>query len=102
MREVDAPAGFGSARRVPPRPLEIEVRNERRDVPLNWGTVHCGSVPSSPVSPPEVGNGRAVACSRSRTMAGDSDGCADNMSAAVPATSGAEKLVPTDALKLSL
>ena len=37
-----------------------------------------------------------------RTCAGVSDGCTDSISAAVPATSGAEKLVPSDGLKLSV
>ena len=36
------------------------------------------------------------------TCAGVSDGCTDSMSAAVPATSGAEKLVPSEVSKLSL
>ena len=57
---------------------------------------------AAPGLPPVVGNGRAVACSSARTCAGVSAGCADSISATVPATSGAEKLVPTDVLKLSV
>ena len=50
----------------------------------------------------EVGNGRAVASSAAMTCAGVSVGCTETISATVPATSGAEKLVPTEAWKLSL
>jgi hypothetical protein len=49
-----------------------------------------------------VGNGRAVAFSSTATCPGFNAGCADSINAAVPATSGAEKLVPSDALKLSV
>ena len=38
----------------------------------------------------------------SRTADGDNAGCAENIKATVPATNGAEKLVPTDALKASV
>ena len=38
-------------------------------------------------------------CSLARTCAGVSVGCTDSISAAVPATSGAEKLVPSDACR---
>ena len=55
-----------------------------------------------PAVPPVVGNGRALDCSFALTCAGVSDGFAESMSAAVPATSGAEKLVPSEASKLSV
>ena len=55
-----------------------------------------------PALPPVVGNGRALACSFALTCAGVSDGCTDSISATVPATSGAEKLVPSEASKLSV
>ena len=55
-----------------------------------------------PAVPPVVGNGRAVDCSFALTCAGVSDGCTDSISATVPATSGAEKLVPSEVSKLSV
>ena len=55
-----------------------------------------------PAVPPVVGNGRALDCSFAFTCAGVSDGFTESMSAAVPATSGAEKLVPSEASKLSV
>jgi len=51
---------------------------------------------------PLVGKGRAVACSMDLTMDGVSMGWADSIKATVPATKGAEKLVPTLALKESV
>ncbi len=63
------------------------------------GAMHCGV----PALPPVVGKARAVACSSERTCAGVSDGLTESIRAAVPATSGAEKLVPSDgAPKLSV
>ena len=56
------------------------------------GARHCGTVGSAPAA----GNGRAVACNWLRTWAGVSAGLADSISATVPATSGVEKLVPTE------
>jgi hypothetical protein len=55
-----------------------------------------------PSSAPDVGNGRAVDCSSPRTAVGVNPGCTERINAAVPATSGDEKLVPTDALKASV
>ena len=49
-----------------------------------------------------MGKARAVDFSAAITAAGVSDGCCDSISATVPETSGAEKLVPTLMLKLSL
>ena len=49
-----------------------------------------------------VGKARALACSCVRTCAGVSAGWAENISPAVAATKGDEKLVPTEALKLSV
>jgi hypothetical protein len=60
--------------------------------------VHIGM----PKVPPVAGNGRAVDCSFDFTCAGVSDGCAESINATVPETSGAEKLVPSDASKLSV
>jgi hypothetical protein len=48
------------------------------------------------------GNGRAVACSSSLTCCGVIVGRAEIVRAATAATSGAEKLVPTETLKLSV
>src|SRR5262245_26325178 len=48
------------------------------------------------------GNGRAVAWSNSLTCDGVRVRCRERARAATPATSGVEKLVPTDVLKLSL
>ena len=63
----------------------------------------CGATQAGVLAvPPVVGNGRAVACNVALTWAGVSDGCADSISATVPETSGAEKLVPIDVLKLSV
>ena len=53
------------------------------------GAVHSGLLPVS------AGKGRAVPCRISFTSSGVSVGSAESISAAVPATSGAEKLVPT-------
>ena len=55
-----------------------------------------------PAVPPLLGNGRALACRRAVTSAGSSAGCVESISAAAPATSGDEKLVPTEGLKLSV
>ena len=55
-----------------------------------------------PAVPPVVGNGRALDCSLALTCAGVSDGFAESISATVPATSGAEKLVPSEVSKLSV
>ncbi len=52
----------------------------------------------SPLSPPVVGNGRALACNKSRAWYGVSVGCAESINPTVPATSGTEKLVPSDGL----
>ena len=49
-----------------------------------------------------VGNGRAVACSALRTWVGVSAGWDENIKPTVPATSGDEKLVPTEMRKLSV
>jgi len=54
------------------------------------------------LSPPVVGNGRVVACSTCLTRCGVSAGCTESISAAVPDTNGAAKLVPTEYLKLSV
>jgi hypothetical protein len=62
------------------------------------GRTHCGTGVPSPLSPPVVGNGRAVACNSSLAWYGVSVGWADSISPTVPATSGTEKLVPSDAL----
>ena len=45
---------------------------------------------------------RAVACSAAAHLGRRQRGCADSISAAVPATSGDEKLVPTLTSKLSV
>ena len=55
-----------------------------------------------PAVPPVVGNGRALARSRSRMRDGGVSGLAESISAAAPLTSGAEKLVPTLKLNASL
>ena len=52
-----------------------------------------------PALPPVVGKARAVACSIERTSRRSSDGLTESISAAVPATSGAEKLVPSGAVE---
>jgi hypothetical protein len=48
------------------------------------------------------GKARAVLRRIASIATGVSAGCADSISATVPDTSGAEKLVPSDALKLSV
>jgi hypothetical protein len=55
-----------------------------------------------PASAPLLGNGRALACRALRICDGVSVGSTDSISAAVPATIGDEKLVPSDALSPSL
>jgi hypothetical protein len=55
-----------------------------------------------PALPPVVGNGRALACSLALTCAGVSDGFAESMRPTVPATSGDEKLVPSEVSKPSV
>jgi hypothetical protein len=55
-----------------------------------------------PAVPPVVGNMRAVDINVERTCVGVSVGLSDSIKAAVPATSGAKKLVPTEKLTLSL
>ena len=62
------------------------------------GAVHAGT----PVASLAVGKGLAVACSNCLACCEVIPGCADIMSARVPVTSGAEKLVPSEALKLSV
>ena len=62
------------------------------------GAWHTGIVAPAPL----VGNARAVLCKVLLTCAGVSAGLTDSIKPAVPATSGAEKLVPSDNLKLSL
>ena len=47
-----------------------------------------------------MGNGRAEDRKAALTSAGVREGRTDSISATVPATNGAAKLVPTDALKL--
>ena len=52
----------------------------------------------TPLPAPELGNVRALLLSKLITCAGVSAGLADSISPTVPATSGEEKLVPSDAL----
>jgi hypothetical protein len=66
----------------------------------NCGAVHCGT--PAPLSLLVVGNGRAAASSVNLSWNGVSAGCAENINATVPDTSGAEKLVPSDGLRLSV
>jgi hypothetical protein len=68
----------------------------------NCGIEHTGTGVPSPLSPPVVGNAFDVACSTWRSRGGVSDGWTESMSAATPETSGAEKLVPSEVLKLSV
>ena len=68
---------------------------------LYCGAVHSGALPLE-ATLPSAGNGRAVACSSCVTCCGVISGCTDRTSAATPATRGAEKLVPTEVLKLSV
>ena len=63
--------------------------------------MHWATTLPSPLSPPVVGKGRAHCCSQLRISAGVEPGRTDSISAAVPETSGAEKLVPTVIWKLS-
>ena len=68
-----------------------------------WGAVTgCGATHAGTVASLETGNGRAEDLISAVTLPGLNAGCADSISAAVPATSGAEKLVPSDQLKLSV
>ena len=70
--------------------------------PLYWGTLHAGTGVPSPLSPPVVGNPRVVACNICLTCCGVSAGRTESISAAVPDTRGAAKLVPSENLKLSV
>ena len=49
-----------------------------------------------------VGKARALDFSFALTCAGVSEGCTESIRATVPDTSGAEKLVPSDASKASV
>lgn len=75
----------------------------------SWSTtpprrVYCGGVQEAEAPPPfpGAGKGRAVAWSSCFTCGGVSRGSTDRASATTPATRGAEKLVPTEVLKLSV
>jgi hypothetical protein len=60
--------------------------------------LHC----KTPWAAPVVGKTRALARSTLRTAQADKLGFTDNISAAVPATKGAAKLVPTVGLNASV
>ena len=69
---------------------------------MGCAAMHCNTGVPSLLTLPWVGNGRAEICSWARIWAGVNDGCAASINATVPVTSGAEKLVPSEALKLSV
>src|ERR1019366_1601243 len=68
----------------------------------NCGAVHGSTGEAGVASALVVGNGRAVACSMTLTCTGVSAGCTESINPIVALTSGAEKLVPKDGLKLSV
>ena len=82
--------------RPAPQVVVVQMHSLLWGVP--FGAWQAWTVESVPV----VGNARALLRSSLRICAGVSDGLTESMSAAVPATSGDEKLVPSEVLKLSL